>query len=315
MKFHLASLSFLVVPYLATAEWEWKRDGHRSVELLGEEGALVRFLVDPAPRDPHFDLLATPDGRNLVWVAPSDHRWHYGLWFSWKLINGVNFWETGRSGASRGRTEVLDSVIVADKNIAAVRYRRLYRLPEADDPVMEDKVVLHLRPPRDGGGPQVDWSITTRAFVDVELGRTPLPGEPGGKAHGGYGGFSWRGARDLAKVRFLDSEGRVDMKGHRKHARWMNATGNLDGKPAGIALFDHPDNPGHPTSWYLVHRTLKHGPFWYMNPALLQPKPLRLKKGGSFTHRYRALVHDGALDPAALDAKAKAFAREADKNE
>ena len=29
----------------------------------------------------------------LTCVSPPDHPWHLGLWFSWKYINGVNYWE------------------------------------------------------------------------------------------------------------------------------------------------------------------------------------------------------------------------------
>ncbi len=51
-------------------------------------------------------------------------------------------------------------------------------------------------------------------------------------------------------------------------------------------------------SWFIVARPDL--PFWYLNPAIVQPKPIDLKKGESLTHRYRILVHDGSLDPAAI---------------
>ena len=300
-RLSLALLSVCSTLSFAAPDWQWKPDGRRSIELTGDNGPIVRYLVDPAPSDPHFDLLATPDGRNLVWVAPDDHAWHYGHWFSWKLINGVNFWETNKkTGASAGRTEVLDPVISHDDESAHIRYRRLYRLPDRDAPIMEDRVVITIWKPEGTLGPKVDWQFTTTALSDVKLDRTPLPGEPGGVAHGGYGGLSWRGAKALGKVRFLDSTGRAGMDIHRKHSSWVDATGTLAGKPAGIAIFDHSKNPGHPTSWFLVKNQLKHGPFWYVNPALVQPKPIDLKKGESLTYRYRVLVHDGSLDAGAI---------------
>ena len=123
----------------------------------------------------------------------------------------------------------------------------------------------------------VDWSFTTTALADVKLDRTPLPGEPDGKPYGGYCGLSWRGAKDFKDVTFLDSEGRKDMDIHRQHARWVDARGTLAGKPAGIAILDHPDNPGHPMSWFIVAQPDL--PFWYINPAIVQPKPIELKNG------------------------------------
>ena len=281
----------------ADPAWQWKRDGNRSLELRGAAGPVARFLLDPKPADPHFDLLATSDGRNLAWVSPPDHTWHYGQWFSWKFINGVNFWETDRkTGASAGRTEVLEPRIETKPDHATISYRRLYRLPDNDTPILDDRITVTIRIPTDTTGPSVDWSFTTTALTEVKLDRTPLPGEPGGKDHGGYCGLSWRGAKDFKDVTFLDSEGRKNMAIHRQHARWVDARGSLAGKPAGIAILDHPENPGHPMSWYIVANPKL--PFWYINPAIVQPKPIELPKGKSLTHRYRLLIHDGALKPA-----------------
>ena len=303
-------LTFLLTPFLPlttmASDWNWKADGNRSLELVGKDGPVARFLVDPAPRDPHFDLLATADGRNLVWVAPPDHVWHYGHWFSWKLINGVNFWETDpKTGASAGLTKVIDPDIETTDDKAIVRFLREYRLPGDDSPLMKDRFEIVIHTPRGKFGPQVDWSVITTALTDLELGRTPPPDEPGGKVWGGYGGLSWRGAKEMKDVHFLDSEGREDMDGHRQHARWSDARGTLDRKPAGITMLDHPGNPGHPMSWYLVQTPKQ--PFWYLNPAIVQPKPIRLKKGESITHRYRVLPHDGTIAPEEIEAEAKRF--------
>jgi len=294
----ILSLS-LTMSVSAESQWSWKQDDNRSLELRGPAGPVARFLVDPKPADPHFDLLATSDGRNLVWVSPPDHVWHYGGWFSWKIINGVNFWETDRkTGESPGRTQVLEPRIETKPDRATISYRRLYRLPDKPDPILDDRITVTIRPPAGPTGPTVDWNFTTTALADVKLDRTPLPGEPGGKGHGGYCGLSWRGAKDFKDVTFLDSEGRRGVDIHRQHARWVNATGTLAGKPAGIAVLDHPKNPGHPMSWYIVATPKL--PFWYINPAIVQPKPIDLKKGASLSHRYRILIHDGSLKPADL---------------
>ncbi len=276
------------------------------MELRHGEVLVARFLVNPRPVRPHFDVLATPDGRNLVWVGPPDHVWHYGHWFSWKMINDVNFWETDpNTGESAGRYDVDEVKMETAADHAVVRFRGLARLPGIDSPVLEDRVEIRITPKPDG--PQVDWSFTTTALADVILGRTPLPGEPNGVPWGGYGGLSWRGAKDLKDVRFLDSEGRSGMDIHRQHARWADARGTLGDKPAGLAMIDHPANPRHPTSWFIVAEPPI--PFWYLNPALVQPKPVELAKGNSFTHRYRVLIHDGTWTPQRLNDEAAAFAR------
>jgi len=303
----------LIVLLLATtafAETVWKADGKRSLELTGENGTLVRFVLDCAPRDPHFEILTTPDGRNTVWVAPPDHVWHYGLWFSWKYINGVNFWETNpKTGKQQGTNRIEDAVIESQPGspAASISYRELSH-PDAEGPaVLEDAVEIKIERPTDQRGTQVTWSITTKALADVTLDRTPLPGEPGGRDWGGYAGFSWRGAKDFTEVKFTDNDSREDMDIHRQHASWVNITGALHGKPAGLVILDHPANPRHPASWYITNNSKL--PFWFANPALLQPKAKSLKKGESFQHAYRLILHDGSWRKTQCTNAAATFAR------
>ncbi len=311
------SLVFFFTAAMAAAEpaMTWHQDDNRVLELRGASGPVVRFNLASAPQDPRFEVLATADGRNTVWINPPDHVWHYGVWFSWKFINGVNFWETDAPGGRQaGISEIVDPKIESkpDAATAIIRYRDLSRLTENAAPVLEDRVVIRVTRPADGCGPRVDWQMTTTALADVELGRTPPPGEEGGVSWGGYGGFSWRGAKGFKDLHFTDSEGRQDMALHRQHARWLNANGKLADLAAGVAVFDHPKNPGHPASWYLFAdgREGNPNPFWYMNPALLQPKPIALKKGQSFIHRYRLVVHSGTWQAAECVKEAESFAAE-----
>jgi hypothetical protein len=288
------------------ARAEWKVDGNRRLEWVGDRGVMVRFRLDAGPRDPHFDILATPDGRNTVWVAPPDHVWHYGLWFSWKKINGVNFWEThGRTGRQPGHDEIVDAEIAVGPESAVVRYR-MRAHPDPEGPaVLEDAVEIRIAPPAEGRGPVVDWQIRTRALRDVVLDRTPPPGPEGGREWGGYGGFSWRGAEAFEDVHFMNREGRRDAKAHRCESPWIHVQGRLEGEPAGLLVLDHPDNPRHPQSWYVTAQPEL--PFWYANPALLQPAPLKLAQGEAFEHRYRVMVHAGEWDEARCEQAAQEF--------
>ena len=52
----------------------------------------------------------------LTSASPPDHPWHLGFWFSWKFIDGINYWEylddfkseeTGYKSA--GITEIIKS--------------------------------------------------------------------------------------------------------------------------------------------------------------------------------------------------------------
>src|SRR5690242_15645430 len=54
---------------------------------------LWRFSYNTNVGKPFFHPLSVLAGEPLTAFRPKDHPWHYGLWFSWKYINGVNYWE------------------------------------------------------------------------------------------------------------------------------------------------------------------------------------------------------------------------------
>ncbi|MFU8893279.1 MAG: DUF6807 family protein [Luteolibacter sp.] len=298
----------LTLATIAIAQPLWKADGNRSLEFADADATHVRFVLDAAPRDPHFEILATPDGRNTVWVGPPDHVWHYGVWFSWKYINGVNFWETNpQTGKQQGLNRIEGATIEAkyDGDTATVRYREL-AFPDPDGPaVLEDAVEIEIRRPSDTTGPHVIWRVTTTALADVTLDRTPIAGEPNGRDWGGYAGFSWRGAKGFKDVRFIDSESRKEMDIHGQSARWINIVGLLNDKPAGILIINQAGNPGEIPPWYITHQP-RH-PFWFANPARLLPNAIPMKQGESFEHAYQIIVHSGSLDPGEIDRSIEKF--------
>jgi hypothetical protein len=291
--------------------WTWQRVEGESLALNGPQGLLWRLNFGPDLAKPFFDPLTTPGGGSLTWVAPPDHVWHYGLWFSWKTINGVNYWETNpATGKPDGTTRLTGTRILrTDDSGAELVFDFVFHPAAGGDPVMKESVRLSIETPRPDGTYRIDWHQRTTATGPVVLDRTPLPDQPGGKPYGGYGGLSFRAAKDLGEVLMLDSEGRRGMDVHRRRATWLDTSGIVAGKPAGVTFFDHPANPRHPTTWYVALSQLKVGPFTYMNPALLHDEPIKLGAGESLALRYRILVHPGAANPPALDAEFKSFSR------
>jgi hypothetical protein len=95
----------------------------------------------------------------------------------------------------------------------------------------------------------------------------------------------------------------------------MDLSGMGKKHPAGVAFFDHPSNPRHPTRWFLVNRMIedkntgRKWPFYYNNAAIVGVDPLPLPKGETLTLFYRALVHPGHGDAAKLAAESEAFAK------
>ncbi|MCA9182848.1 MAG: PmoA family protein, partial [Planctomycetales bacterium] len=80
------------------AAWKWQYREGESLSLVGAEGTVWRLNIAKSQPKVYFDPLGTVAGKSLTWNAPDDHAWHHGLWFSWKTINDVNYWEFDSTG-------------------------------------------------------------------------------------------------------------------------------------------------------------------------------------------------------------------------
>ena len=97
-----------------------------------------------------------------------------------------------------------------------------------------------------------------------------------------------------------------------KAAEWCDESGMINDKPYGIAVFDHPSNPRHATTWHTrAYGLIAPNPFGLSEFDKTKPKQsgdLKLAKGESVTFRYRAIFHTGDAKAANLPDKYKAFA-------
>jgi hypothetical protein len=95
---------------------------------------------------------------------------------------------------------------------------------------------------------------------------------------------------------------------HRSRATSMDYNGLIAGEPVGLALLDHPDNPRHPTPWYVIRSPV----MGYMNAALLNDEPMNLEPGGRMTLRYRVIVHPQRWNAGHLKAACEEYWRSVD---
>jgi hypothetical protein len=287
---------------------DWQADPGRSVALRHQDRVLWQFQHDPAAPHAFFHPLALPGTGPLTVDAPADHVWHHGLWFCWKFIDGVNYWEHAR-GADRpaGQTRTtLDRLETRGDGSATILARVGYAPTAEAEPVLEEARRIEVAAPGPDGGYAIDWTASFTAGADpVLLDRTPLPGEPGGQVFGGYAGLSLRLANlDARAVASLDGPqafGPADRLRTRSAA--VDYSGEIDGRPVGIAILAHPDDPRAPSPWYAIRSAAMS----FVTPALLSEGPLRLEPGERLGLRYRVLVHPGRWDAERLAAELRRF--------
>jgi len=288
---------------LQKPDFSW-RQTDSSLALLDRGRVVWQFNFDKKQGKPYFHPVSLPDGTELTSLRPQDHPWHRALWFSWKYIDGLNYWEEDRkTGLSQGRTDIVDVELRKSKDYSAWFSMNLNYHPPGEPVVLNEKRSIKVSAPGEQGRYVIDWCSTfTTGSEDVLLDRTPVPGDTNGKSWGGYAGLSVRMAKRTSQWQFIDSEGRKDQQMHGKRARWVDFSGRIvDGRAAGITIFDHPDNLRHPTPWYIA----KGMP--YFSPALLFDKPYTLPAGKSLTLRYRVLIHPGPSSSDLLEREWKLF--------
>jgi len=289
--------------------WRWEEQAGKSLALLGPNGIIWQFRYDPTLDTAYFHPLCTADGKTLTWDNPPDHIWHHGLWFCWKFVNKVNYWEIDqKTGRPEGRATWNDVKVTTREDFSArVVMDLAYRPAGEPDPLLTEKRTIVISRPDAGGGYSMDWNSVFTAIRAVVLDRTPLPGEPGGQSWGGYSGLSVRFAKDIAERQVTTSDGPVvefsEDRYRGKHTA-MDYSGLFDGRPAGIAFCDHPANPRSPTSWYAIRDAVMS----FFTPAVICYEPITLEPGQSLTLRYRVFVHPGRWDAGRLRTEYERFA-------
>lgn len=276
--------------------WE---ESATSLALLKGTQAVWRAQFDRQQDKPFLHPIALPDGTELTALRPVDHPWHLAGWWSWKFIDGLNYWEPDpQSGQTQGQTEILNVRCATNADLSARIEMELGYRPRGGASVLKETRALKISAPDVAGTYRIDWTSTfTSVSKDVVLARTPILGQPDGVAYGGYAGLSLRMTAATRSWTFANSEGAAGEKAnHGKPARWLDFSGKTpSGGAGGIAILDHPDNLRHPSPWY-VNQDMP-----YFSPALLFNGSHILAAGTSLTLRYRMVIHTGNLSRAALD--------------
>jgi type 1 glutamine amidotransferase len=239
-------------------------------------------------------------------AAPPDHPWHLGFWFSWKFINGVNYWEylddfksetTGYKSA--GITEIVEDEIIRNPDFSADIHLKLTYHPGDSMSLLDETRNIHISPPSADGSYFIDHENIFVPLADtVILDRTPVQQEPGGRSWGGYAGLSIRFSQDYTSPVIVAP----DEKDNYKKNRWVYmGFSTLTGDKAGVCIFQNLKFSTPFTSWYVINNP--DIPFYYYSPAVLYDGKIMLRKGEKLHLKYRTWVLSGQPGTSELQEK------------
>jgi len=215
-----------------------------------------------------------------------DHPHHKSLWFTHGDVNGVDFWADGdgkgkivhdkfveiSSGPQTGVIKQQNKWLAPDGKVVCTDTRTHRFHNQADGPMIDFEVTIHA------SNGEVVLGDTKEGSMAIRLAPTMRLKGKVGQGH------------------IVNSEGVRDGDTWAKRAAWCDYYGPVNGEVVGVAVFDHPSNPRHPTWWHVRDYGL-----YASNPFGIhdfEKKPagtgnLTIPAGQSVTFKWRFYFHKG----------------------
>jgi len=229
-------------------------------------------------RADYFHPIHDLDGVVITDDFPKDHYHHRGLFWAWPevTVGGQKYdpwgcvgmqqrlkrWIARETKPDCAVLEVENGWFIGDRSAVRETVRATIYRAQANSRVMDVAVTL-----------------------EAENEPVSLRGRSDGKK--GYGGFTLRLApRRDASISL--PTGRIEKDAVQVSAPWADYSAKFGSGDtvSGVAIFDHPKNPNHPTTWLLRY-------YGVLNPTWPALETAVLDPGKPVTLRYRLLIHRG----------------------
>jgi hypothetical protein len=280
------------------------------VEINGQ--LFTEYLYKDVPRPYCYPLIGPGDAAlTRDWPMKNtpgeehDHPHHRSLWFAHGSINGYDFWSEEKafgktvhdnflevkSGAKAGVIRERNKWVAADGTVVCTDERtlRFYNPGLTSERLMDFEITLIA------SNGALTFGDTKEGTMAVRLAETMRLKGKVGKGH------------------IVNSAGVRDGQTWGKRADWCDYYGPVEGKTVGLAIFDHPQNPRHPTWWHVRDYGLfAANPFGQHDFESLLDKTagnLVVPAGKSVTFRYRFYLHEGDDQQAKVAERYKEYAR------
>jgi Family of unknown function (DUF6807) len=265
--------------------------GKVAVEIGGK--LFTEYHYQDVPR-PYFYPVLGPNDLAMTRDWPMkeaeneehDHKHHRSLWFTHGEVNGVDFWSEAEkvgkivhdkfteisSGKRSGVIRSQNKWVAPDGKIVCTDDRTFRVYAGSDERLFDFEVTVHA------SHGDLTFGDTKEGTMAIRLAETMrLKGKVG---HG----------------HIVNSNGVRDGDTWGKRADWVDYYGPVNGQTVGVAIFDHPQNPMHPTWWHVRDYGLFAANPFGVHDFESKPKGtgnFTVAAGKSATFRYRFYLHPG----------------------
>ena len=225
-----------------------------------------------------FPVNGPTTGGSVTSMRNGEYPHHSSLYFGCDLVNGGNYWA---GDLESGQILSKEVKIIEQGARVVITDDCIWQRPGAESPLKDTRRIMITAPSKDLW--QIDFDITLEMLTDVVVLKT---------------NHSLFAARVAADICVSNGGVMVNAEGNKGEATtdgtpsaWMDYYGKRGNAIEGIAIFQHPANPGFPVAW----ETRDYG-FFSPTPLDYLPdgiKSLSFRKGEKIKLRYRVLIHAG----------------------
>jgi len=289
---------FLLVAVSALADGVTIRDDGTKLRVELGGTLFTEYHYKDVAR-PYFYPIIGPGGASMTRDWPmkdtgkdsTDHPHQKGLIYAHGSVNGVDCWSEMKQFGKTVHEMFLkkgpdvicsrNQWVAPDGKVLCTDERTIRFHPSTDVKMLDFEITLIASHGDVTFGDTKEGTMAIRLAETMRLVKPKAKGQK--KAEPGDG-------------HIVNSEGVRDADAWGKRAKWVDYYGPVGGKIVGVAIFDHPQNPRHPTWWHVRDYGLfAANPFGVHD---FEKKPagtgdLKIAAGKSLTFRYRFVFHEG----------------------
>jgi len=311
-------LCLIIIVSTARAEVGVKKND-TSVEVTLDGQPFATYIFDSGFKPIIWPIIG-PTGKEMTRAWPlrkddptekTDHVHQKSFWFDHGDVDGIDFWAETAADPNSERVKRDDE---AAKAAGKAPPQRLWQGKQVQTGLLkaeggkvgtivtttdwidlyhgQEKMLTDTRTVRFGGDKDsrwIDFDVTVKAVKDGVTFRDTKEGS-----------FGLRVNEEMKVERktggkIISSEGLEDEKAWGKPAPWVDYHGPIKGETLGIAILNHPSSFRYPTHWHVRPYGLFAANPWGLHDftAGKEHSDYTMKKGDSFTLRYRVIFHKG----------------------
>jgi putative membrane-bound dehydrogenase-like protein len=255
-----------------------KQDEQAGTISVFRAGGSQPILTQNARPDarPYLHPIAAPDGKGVVTESnPAHHPHQTGLYWGFTRVNGRDFFHNPTGDYWRR----VSASVLKPESAGQVAWQTVYDLLDAaGNPILTETERWAMREKNGTFVLDLVWRGETK--TDVTIGKYD------------YGGLFLRMPwREGIAGEVVNAARQRNERAEGQRAMWIDVGMKVEGRDdqAHVAIFDHPDNPGHPQAWRVDSQL-------GIGSARSRADDWKIAKGQTEVLRHQMVIYTGVLN-------------------